>query len=167
MTLSVKLMEEEPTNSSAVAAGAAVCEPEEHLERGDGMRIARQALLREAMRYGGQSVLVLALLGAIGYAGYWSLSEMRFLPKFLQALAKPFGPSSSATSGDRSAAGAAKIAAEKAALKVPARRHRPHTKNVQIAAKVGHRSNIVSSGDPTGGHIIYQDGMITQYSWDK
>ncbi len=129
------------------------------------MRIAREALMREVVRYGGQSAVVLALLGAIGYAGYWSLSEMRDLPAFLHKIAQPFMPPA-VTPSEHSATPGNKVA-EKAVVKMPVRKHHPRPRTMQIAAKVSRKPAYATSDDPHGGHIIYQDGMITQYSWDK
>jgi hypothetical protein len=167
MTLTVQT-EEKPAISTEMAPNTVDNAPEEALEREDGWRIAREALLREVMRYGGQSALVLALIGAIGYAGYWSLGEMRSLPAFLQKVAWPFMPPPVAAPNGRNSAGIKpKLTEEKSAARVPVKKHHHRLKNDQIA-KVGRRPNYpVTSDDPTGGRIIYSDGMITQYSWNK
>jgi hypothetical protein len=162
--------EEKPAVSPEMVSSAADSTAEENLDNKEGWRIAREALLREVVRYGGQGALVLALLGAIGYAGYWSLSEMKSLPAFVQRIAQPFIPPPAVAPGQRITGGAAdsKVAEVKAPVKVPVKKRSHRSRNTQIASKFGRRPYYApTSDDPTNGRIIYSDGMITQYSWNK
>lgn len=155
-----------------MVSSAAEPVPEETLDSNEGWRIAGDALRHEVVRYGGQGALVLALLGVIGYAGYWSLSEMKSLPTFLHKLARPFAPPPPQFIPiDRDAASAAtKAAEEKAVAGALQKSHHHHPKNPQTVVKVsGRRPDGYAhySDNPKGGRIIYQNGVITDYRWNK
>jgi len=145
---------------------------DESLTDKDGMRIAGEAFVRELIRYSGQAAVTLAIVGVIGYAGYWSVKEMRSLPAFLQAVAKPFMPpppvQTSTSAKDDSKDGVRRIAEDKPVTKTPVRKRFRHARR-QLAARTPHRTdNFYTSADqPTGGRIEYSDGVITQYSWNK
>jgi len=147
---------------------------DENVTDKDGMRIAGEAFVRELIRYSGQAAATLAIVGVIGYAGYWSLKEMRSLPAFLQAVARPFLPpptvqtTASTKSDAKDTVAANRLAENKPVVKTPVRKKFRHARR-QLAARTPHRTdNFYTSADqPTGGRIEYSDGVITQYSWNK
>jgi hypothetical protein len=147
---------------------------EESFDNRDGLRIAGQFLLRETVRYGGQAALVLALLAAIVGAGYWSLSEMRSLPEFIHQIARPFLPPPTPEAPPPSAESKAlaekaeKARAERGRLSALPKKHHRHVARNKPPNYVARRPAYAPySSDPSGGHIIYQDPMITEYRWDK
>jgi len=164
--------EAKPAPPAELTASAAISAPEETFDSKEGWRIAREALLREVVRYGGQALLVLAILGTITAAGYWSLHEMGSLPALLQKIAQPFmplpPPPLAPVARDDSLT-AVRASEEKARVKVPVKKHHYHLRPAALTSQAARRPQdfAQTSDNPTGGQIIYQDGMITQYSWNK
>jgi len=167
--------DEDPTKPvvGPAAQPAATDSVDESLTDKDGMRIAGEAFVRELVRYSGQAAVTFAIVGVIGYAGYWSVKEMRSLPAFLQAVAKPFMPpppvrTSSSTKDDSKDGDGKRIAEDKPVAKTPVRKRFRHARR-QLAARTPHRTDnfYTTSDQPTGGRIEYSDGVITQYSWNK
>ncbi|MBU6452248.1 MAG: hypothetical protein KGS72_10745 [Cyanobacteria bacterium REEB67] len=149
-------------------------EQDEAFDSRDGLRIAGQFLLREVVRYGGQAALVLALLAVIAGAGYWSLGEMRSLPQFINQIARPFLPPPTAKAPSPSAESKAlaekaeKARVEKARLAALPKKHHRHAAKNSVPKYVERRPAYAPySSDPSGGRIIYQDSMITEYRWNK
>ncbi|MBS1997741.1 MAG: hypothetical protein JSS86_15570 [Cyanobacteria bacterium SZAS LIN-2] len=150
-------------------------EIDEHVTDKDGLRIAGQYFLREVVRYSGQAAIAFAVIGVIGYAGYWSLKEMQSLPQFLQAVARPFLPPPPVKiKVDPSEAAKNSVASRRSVedttpVKIAARKRFRRSARKQLAARTPYHTNswTTSSDEPTGGRIEYSDGVITQYSWNK
>jgi len=162
--------EEKSTLPSSQPILAVADDQDEPFDNKEGWRIAREAFWRECVRWGGQGLIVMLLLAVIGYAGYWSLSEMKSLPAFIQAIARPFMPpptqDPAALEAERAAA---RLAEEKEHHhQTSAKKHHHHSAPRQLAAKAPRRQpSTPGSDDPTGGRIIYSDGYNTEYRWDK
>lgn len=142
----------------------------------EGWQIARASFAREAVHYSVRAGIALLILSAIVLAGFWMIHKVQHLPPHVVNGAKQMiDPVLKANPFNSAADNAPKAATEAVKPVVNSSNSSAHAskstsskrKRRRVAAKAGHGHvrPVRAGDDPTGGRIIYSDGMITEYSW--
>jgi len=154
----------------------------------DGWQIARASFTREAMHYSIRGGIALAILGALAFGAFYIFDQLVKMPpeavsgvqKILSPVQKylPFGGMTGGAGGtsvenselaaDKALkSGSKSISASTGSAKLKTAVRHGRKRNRQIASRPGHGHvrPVQAGDDPTGGRVIYRDGMITEYSW--
>jgi len=142
----------------------------------EGWQIARASFAREAVHYSVRGGIALLILSAIVLAGFWLIHKVQHLPPHVVNGAKQMiDPVLKANPFNSAADNAPPAATEAVKPVVSSSNGATHgskstsnkRKRRRVAAKAGHGhvKPVQAGDDPSGGRIIYSDGMITEYSW--
>lgn len=146
----------------------------------EGWQIARASFAREAVHYSVRGGIALLILTAIVLAGFWLIHKVQHLPPHVVNGAKQMidpvlkaNPFNSPTDNYHSvvlpeAAKAKAASSNTVSASHGAKSNKKQLKRRrQVASKAGHGHvrPVQAGDDPTGGRVVYSDGMITEYSW--
>lgn len=144
----------------------------------EGWQIARASFAREAIHYTVRGGIALLVLSGLVLAGFWLIHKVQHLPPHVVTGAKkmidpvlkanPFN-SPADNNPPRPAPEAVKKVASSnssASLSQVKTNKRPKRRR-QASSRPGHGHvrPVQPGDDPTGGRVVYSDGMITEYSW--
>ncbi|MDQ5938024.1 MAG: hypothetical protein QG574_5387 [Cyanobacteriota bacterium erpe_2018_sw_21hr_WHONDRS-SW48-000092_B_bin.40] len=144
----------------------------------EGWQIARASFAREAIHYTVRGGIALLVLSGLVLAGFWLIHKVQHLPphvvtgaqKMIDPVLKanpfnspadnnPPAPAPEAVKKVASSSSSASLSHGKT-NKRPKRRRQASSRPGH-----GHVRPVQAGDDPTGGRVVYSDGMITEYSW--
>ena len=146
----------------------------------EGWQIARASFAREAIHYTVRGGIALLVLSGLVLAGFWLIHKVQHLPphvvtgaqKMIDPVLKanPFNspadnkPPAPAPEPVKKVASSS--SSSSASLSHGKANRRPKRRR-QASSRPGHGHvrPVQAGDDPTGGRVVYSDGMITEYSW--
>ena len=146
----------------------------------EGWQIARASFAREAIHYTVRGSIALLVLSGLVLAGFWLIHKVQHLPphvvtgaqKMIDPVLKanPFNspadnkPPAPAPEPVKKVASSS--SSSSASLSHGKANRRPKRRR-QASSRPGHGHvrPVQAGDDPTGGRVVYSDGMITEYSW--
>jgi hypothetical protein len=145
----------------------------------EGWQIARASFAREAIHYTVRGGIALLVLSGLVLAGFWLIHKVQHLPphvvtgaqKMIDPVLKanPFNSPADNNPTAPSPETVKKVASSSssASLSHGAKTNRRPKRRRQASSRPGHGHvrPVQAGDDPTGGRVVYSDGMITEYSW--
>lgn len=142
----------------------------------EGWQIARASFAREAIHYTVRGGIALLVLAGLVLAGFWLIHKVQHLPphvvtgaqKMIDPVLKanPFNSPADNNPPAPAPEPVKKVASSSASLSHGKANRRPKRRR-QASSRPGHGHvrPVQAGDDPTGGRVVYSDGMITEYSW--
>jgi hypothetical protein len=143
----------------------------------EGWQIARASFAREAIHYTVRGGIALLVLSGLVLAGFWLIHKVQHLPphvvtgaqKMIDPVLKanPFNSPADNKPPAPSPEVSKKVASSSASQSHGSKTNRRPKRRRQVASRPGHGHvrPVQAGDDPTGGRVVYSDGMITEYSW--
>lgn len=144
----------------------------------EGWQIARASFAREAIHYTVRGSIALLVLSGLVLAGFWLIHKVQHLPphvvtgaqKMIDPVLKanPFNSPADNNPPAPAPEPVKKVASSSSSASLShgkANRRPKRRRQASSRPGHGHVRPVQAGDDPTGGRVVYSDGMITEYSW--